>query len=179
MMRRHAAVDETEIARYLVLDQGVLELGLPEGWEVQTELDDSGAVVVKDAADLLRVDVISWPTGIPKDVAVAAFLLDVVAGQLELIDGPVTGERGELRYAWIEDVFQAADEDRDGKLRDAHCRWYLCTNGRVTGQLRFFYWHDDTSWARSVCQTILATVRLGSGVPLASPWEHWSLRDPS
>jgi hypothetical protein len=76
-----------------------------------------------------------------------------------------------------EHAFDAPDQDRLGAVRKAHCRWYLCTNGSVTGKVRFFYWHDDASWAVPTWRTIIGTVRLGS-LPLASPFDHWSLKAP-
>ncbi|MPZ19379.1 MAG: hypothetical protein GEV06_15905 [Luteitalea sp.] len=83
-----------------------------------------------------------------------------------------------MRYAWVEDVYETADDDRGGEVRKAHCRWCLCTNGRVTGQVRYFYWDDDTSWALRAWQAVIETAQLGSGVPLASPFHHWSMKTP-
>lgn len=50
---------ETDITRYLILDRGAFEVGLPEDWEVQRQPDrEIGAIVVKDAADSIQLDVV-------------------------------------------------------------------------------------------------------------------------
>lgn len=169
---------ELIIARYLILGRGALELGVPEGWVVQPDRGDAGAIVVKDPDNLVHVDLTYWPTGLPDGVTIERFLMGVIDGKLDLVHGPSTGELGDLRYTWIEDVFDAPDEDRMGAIRKAYCRWYLCTNGSLTGQVRFFYWHDDALWAVPTWEVIIGTVRLGSGPPLSSPFEHWSMRTP-
>ena len=166
------------IPRHLILDRGALEVGVPEGGVVQPERGDAGAIVVKDADNLIQLDITRWPTGLPDDLPIERFLMNaVVDGGLELIHGPSGGDRGDHRFTWIEDVFEAPDEDRMGAVRRAHCRWYVCSNGRTTGQVRFFYWHDDAPWAVPTWQTIIDTVRLGS-LPLTSPFAHWSLKTP-
>jgi hypothetical protein len=166
------------ITRFLILDRGALEVGVPNGWLVRPELGEAGEVVVKDADNLIQLEVPGWPTGLPDDLTIERFLTNaVVDGGLDLIHGPSTGDRGDHHFTWIEDVFDAPDQDRLGAVRKAHCRWYLCTNGSVTGQVRFFYWHDDASWAVPTWRTIIGTVRLGS-LPLASPFDHWSLKAP-
>lgn len=169
----------TAIARYLILNRGVLELGLPDGWEVQPKPDEAGALVVKDPTNSIHLDANCWPTGVPEGLTLEALLMSVVgSGDLALVCGPETGRRGDLLYTWVEDVFEMADEERDGEIRQAHCRWYLCTNGRVTGQVRFFYWEDDASWALPTWRAIIETVQLGTGAPLASPFDHWTMKSP-
>ncbi|MPY87754.1 MAG: hypothetical protein GEU99_07520 [Luteitalea sp.] len=172
-------MDGIDITRYLILDRGALEVGLPENWEVQPEWDRQvGAIIVKDPNDSIQLDVVCWPTGLPDGLTVERFLMSVTADGLKLVRGPESGSRGDLRYTWVEDVYEAADEHRGDEVRTAHCRWYLCTNGRVTGQVRYFYWDDDASWALPTWEAIIETVHLGSGIPLASPFHHWSMKAP-
>lgn len=87
---------ETDITRYLILDRGAFEVGLPADWEVQRQPDrEIGAIIVKDAADSIQLDVACWPTGLPEHQTVEGFLMAVMAdGGLSSFAVPRRGRGG-------------------------------------------------------------------------------------
>jgi len=43
--------------------------------------------------------------------------------------------------------------------------------------LTFYHWADDAAWAAPAWERVVATLALGDGRQLASPGEHWALRE--
>jgi hypothetical protein len=166
------------IEKILILDRGTVELGVPRGWSV--EPDPEGFLKLKDPTDscLLEVSYLRLPPLLPSaprlDERLRLVLKDTpeAAGHSPV----VVSEREEMSVAWAEYPYACHDPER-GERRQARGRWLLAANEIFQALLTYYYWADDTDWAVAVWGDIVDTLRLGTGIPLESPKDHWSLRE--
>ena len=166
------------IEKVLILDRGNVELGVPSGWSV--EPDPEGFLKLKDPTDsyLLEVSYLRLPPLLPSTPRLEERL------RLILKDTPdaaghsavAVSEREGMRLAWAEYAYECADTDR-GEQRQARGRWLLAANELFQALLTYYYWADDVVWAVAVWGKIVETLRVGNGIPLESPKDHWSLRE--
>jgi hypothetical protein len=42
--------------------------------------------------------------------------------------------------------------------------------------MTYCYWQDEAAWAVAAWERMVDTLRLGDGVPLESPRDHWAVR---
>ena len=178
-MDRRQRLKALGLERVLILDRGNAELGLPPGWTV--ERDPAGHLACKDPTDSCKLEV-SYLT-VPPLLPSAPPLAERLRLALGEVDDPstcspaVTFRRGPVDFAWTDYVFESADTER-GERREAHGRLLLVANEWFHAVLTFSYWTDDAAWAVPIWERIVETVDLGNGVPLETPKDHWSLRDP-
>lgn len=167
--------------KILVLDRGNVELGFPRDWSV--EPNPEGFIKLEDPTNSCMIEVSyltlpQLPPGAPPLPPLPELLRHI------LMDAPgadaatpiVTSERGGLRLAWADYLYECDDTER-GERRQAHGRWLLASNGLFQVLTTYYYWTDDTSWAVPAWDRMIETLRLGDGVPLESPKDHWALRD--
>ena len=166
------------LEKILILDRGNAELGVPRGWSV--EPDPEGFMTLKDPTDSCRLEVSYLrlppllPSAPPVEERLRLVLNDTpeAAGHSPL----VVSEREGMRLAWAEYTYECHDTDR-GEQRKAQGRWLLAANEIFQALLTYYYWTDGTDWAVAVWGTTVETLRLGTGIPLESPKDHWSLRE--
>ena len=177
-MKRADELRARGIEKILILDRGNVELGVPSGWSV--EPDPGGFLKLKDPTDscLLEVSYLRLPPLLPSAPSLDERL------RLVLKDTPdaagyspvVASEREGTRLAWAEYAYECHDTDR-GEQRQARGRWLLAANENFQALLTYYYWADDVGWAVAVWGKIVETLRLGTGIPLETPKDHWSLRE--
>jgi len=166
------------IDKILILDRGNVELGVPTGWSVKP--DPEGLLKLKDSTDsyLLEVSYLQLPPLLPSAPPLEERL------RLVLNDTPeaaghspiVVSERRGTRLAWAEYTYQCEDPDR-GEQRQARGRWLLAANEIFQALLTYYYWADEADGAIAAWEKIVETLRLGTGIPLENPKDHWSLRE--
>jgi hypothetical protein len=170
---RRAGQDE----KILILDRGNVELAYPRDWLVTP--DPEGFMIVKDPPDSARLEVSylrlpPLPADAPSVEERLRYALErepTAAGH-----GPVvTFERDGAQFAWTEYRYDADDTDR-AERRPARGRWLVGANHWFQVFMPFYYWADDAAWAVAAWERIAQTLRLGDGVPLETPKDHWSLR---
>lgn len=178
-MDRRQRIKGLGLERVLILDRGNVELALPRGWAV--EPDPDGHLACKDPTDSCKLEVsyLALPPLLPSTPPLAERLrlaLDGVADP-STCSPAVTFRRGPVDFAWMDYVFEADDTER-GERRQAHGRLLIVANDWFHAVLTFSYWTDDAAWAVPIWERIVETIDLGNGVPLETPKDHWSLRDP-
>jgi len=182
---RHGAMDRRQrlkalgLDRVLILDRGNVELALPPGWTV--ERDPAGHLACKDPTDSCKLEVsyLVCPP-LPPDVPpLTERLRQSLEGEADpsTCSPAVAFRRGPVEFAWMDYVFDSDDTER-GERRQAHGRLLLAANDWFHAVLTFSYWTDDAAWAVPIWERIVETIDLGNGVPLETPKDHWSLRDP-
>jgi hypothetical protein len=87
----------------------------------------------------------------------------------------VTEERAGMQLAWADYRYESDDTER-GERRAAHGRWLVAANNLFQVLMTYYYWDDDAGWAVSTWSRMVDTLRLGDGVPLESPKDHWAVR---
>lgn len=166
------------IEKILILDRGNVELGVPRGWSV--EPDPDGFMKLKDPTDacLLEVSYLRLPPLLPSVPPLEERLRLVLKDTPEAVGhSPVAlSEREGMRFAWVEYAYGCDDTIR-GDQRQARGRWLLAANETFQALLTYYYWADDADWAVAVWGNIVETFRLGTGIPLESPKDHWFLRE--
>ena len=166
------------IEKILILDRGNVELGVPRGWSVEPEPE--GFLKLKDPTDscLLEVSYLQLPPLLPSAPPLEARLQLLLQGPPEAAGySPiVVSERPGMRLAWAGYTYECDDTDR-GEQRQARGRWLIAANGIFQALLTYYYWADDAEWAVAVWEKIVETLRFGTGIPLESPKDHWSLRE--
>ncbi len=175
-MDRRQRLKALGLERVLILDRGNVELALPPGWTV--EPDPAGHLACKDPTDSCKLEVsyLTLPPPLPGVPPLAERLRLALAGVANPSPA-VTFRRGRVEFAWTEYVFESDDTER-GERREAHGRLLLAANAWFQALLTFSYWTDDSAWAVPIWERIAETIDLGDGVPLETPKDHWSLRDP-
>ena len=178
-MTRRERLKALDLERVLIVDRGNLELALPRGWTVAP--DPQGHLTCKDPTDscALEVSCFALPA-LPPD---APSMVERVRSALQGVADPstcspaVAFQRGRVEFAWTDYVFTSEDT-KGGEPREAHGRLLLAANPWFQAVLTFSYWTDDAGWAVPLWERIAETLELGDGVPLETPRDHWSLRDP-
>lgn len=177
-MKRTDELKARGIEKILILDRGNVELGVPRGWSVQP--DPEGFVTLKDSTDACRLEVsyLRLPPLLPSAPPVEERLRLVLKDTPEAAghSAVVVSEREGMRVAWAEYAYGCHDAER-GEHRQARGRWLLAANELFQALLTYYYWADDANWAVAVWAHIVETLRLGTGIPLESPKDHWSLRE--
>ncbi len=175
-MKRTHEIKARGIEKILILDRGNVELGVPRGWSV--EPDSEGFLKLKDPTDsyLLEVSYLQLPPLLPSAPPVDERLRLVLKDTPEAAGHSpiVVSERPGMRLAWAEYTYHCEDTDR-GEQRQARGRWLLAANEIFQALLTYYYWVDDADGAVAVWEKIVETLRLGTGIPLESPTDHWSL----
>ncbi len=163
--------------KVLILDRGNVELLFPGDWSFQP--DPEGFAVLKDPGDAARLEVsyLALPALPPGTPPVEVRLQEVMAESPDAHGhGPVTAFVGAgARLAWAEYEYDSDDTSR-GERRRARGRWLLGANEWFQVLMTYYYWVDDAPWAVSAWNRVVETLRLGDGVPLETPKDHWSLR---
>ena len=177
-MRRAHEFQARGLEKILILDRGNVELGVPRGWSV--EPDPQGFLKLKDPTDscLLEVSYLRVPPLAPSAPPLEERLRLVLKDTPEAAGHSpvVVSEREGMRIAWAEYAYECDDRER-GERRQARGRWLLAANEIFQALLTYYYWADDTEWVVGVWGDIVDTLRLGTGIPLESPKDHWSLRE--
>ena len=163
--------------KIIILDRGNVEFGYPGDWAVTP--DPEGYITLKDSGDRARLEASCLrlpPLG--RDApSVAERLRHGLGAAPEA--GPltpiVTVEHAEMQLAWAEYRYECDDTDREER-RWARGRWVVAANRHVQALLTYYYWDDDAGWAVPTWERIVQTLRLGDGVPLESPNDHWAVR---
>jgi hypothetical protein len=179
-MSRRQAFLASGLERVVIVDRGNVEFALPHGWTAEPQRD--GFMKCKDATDAVLLEVSylrlsplepgQFPVGERLRLVMAE---DAAAAQHSPI---VTRRRGDVEIAWAEYVYECDDSER-GERRPARGRWTLGSNQLFQVLLTYYYWADDTAWAVRAWEAIVETIRLGDGIPLETPKDHWSLRADS
>jgi hypothetical protein len=166
------------LERVLVLERGNVELGLPAGWTV--EPDPAGHLKLKDPTDscLLELSYFVLPPGLTGLPTVSERVALGLGEGVSISDrGPiVAGERAGYDLAWTRYEFDSEDT-KSGERRVARARFLLAANAGYQAMLTFSYWAEDTEWALPLWERMMESLRLGDGVPLETPRDHWGLRD--
>lgn len=178
-LSRRARLKALDLERVLILDRGNVELALPRGWTVTP--DPEGHLTCKDPTDSCKIEISCFalpplPPGAPSMAERVRASLAGVADP-STCSAVVTVRRGCAEMAWTEYAFTSEDTER-GERRQARARLLLAGNAWVQAVFTFSYWMDDAAWAVPVWERIAETIELGDGVPLETPRDHWSLRDP-
>lgn len=168
--------------KFLVLDRGNVELGIPRDWTVAA--DPAGHMVLKDPRDecLLEVSYLRIPRGIGKDDLPAQEMLQaaLAADRRAARHGPMAVvEKPSMRIAWAEYDYESKDPRQSDAMRPARGRWLLARNEHFQVLMTFYYWRDDEGWTVPAWGRITDTLQLGNNIPLGSPKDHWSLREPA
>ncbi len=163
--------------KILVVDRGAAEIAYPADWIVKPE--PAGHLGITDPTDSAKLEISYLPFAIPKSDGPP--LAQLLRRSLDNKDatGPVEvveSDRGDLWLAWADKPFDCDDTERKER-RKAHSRTLVASNGRFYVLVTFSYWEDDRKWAVKAWERMIATLHLGDGVPLKSPYEHWALRD--
>ena len=178
-MSRRERLKGLNLDRVLILDRGNAELALPRGWTVAP--DPQGHLACTDPTDSCKLEVSYF--ALPPLSPDAPSMVERVRSSLEGVADPstcspvVVFRRGRGEFAWTDYVFASDDTER-GERREAHGRLLLAANPWFHAVFTFSYWTDDTAWAVPIWEHIVETIELGDGVPLETPRDHWSLRDP-
>lgn len=166
------------LERVVIFDRGNVEFGLPRGWTAEPQTE--GYMTCKDATDsvLLEVSYLRLPSLDPREFPVAERLRFVMAEDPDAgkHTGIATLRRDDTEFAWADYAYECDDTER-GQRRPAHGRWMIASNDLFQALLTYYYWTDDAPWAVRTWDTIVETIRLGNGVPLETPKDHWSMRD--
>jgi hypothetical protein len=160
----------------LVLDRGIVELVVPEGWPVLPQ--PGGSIKITDPRDDCSLEISYLRTaGLTVTLPVARFLEQVLADTPEAVEhGRVdTADRGPTRLAWCTYPFESMDTERNERRR-AFGRWLLASRGEFHALLTCYWWEDDDAWARAAVERACESLALGDGIPLRSPAEHWAMR---
>jgi len=163
--------------KIIILDRGNVEFGYPGDWTVTP--DPQGFLKLIDPSDLARLEAsyLRLPPLPPDAPSVEERLRYALAAAPEA--GPLTPvvnvERAGMQLAWAEYRYECDDTER-GERRPARGRWLVAANRHFQVLLTYYYWDDDAGWAVSTWQRIVETLRLGDGVPLESPNDHWAVR---
>jgi hypothetical protein len=160
-----------------IFDRGHVELSFQADWTFKP--DPAGHAVFKDPADQCKVEVSYFRLPLPaKELPPLAEQLKAVLGGIEpdVRFEIHAQDRGDLWLAWAERPYECDDTDR-GERRKALSRWLLAANPLFQVLMTFSCWQDDAGWAVAAFERMVATLRLGDGRQLKSPYEHWSLRD--
>ena len=178
-MSRRARLKDLNLDRVLILDRGNVELALPRGWTVAP--DPQGHLACTDPTDSCKLEVSYF--ALPPLSPDAPSMVERVRSSLKGVadsstcSAVVAFRRGRVEFAWTDYVFASDDTER-GERREAHGRLLLAGNPWFQAVFTFSYWTDDTAWAVPIWERIVETIELGDGVPLETPRDHWSLRDP-
>jgi hypothetical protein len=163
--------------KVMILDRGHVELLFPRDWSFRP--DPEGFAVLKDPGDSARLEVscLTLPVLPPGTPPVEERLGQVMSQSGDAArHGPVTMVvRYGARLAWAEYEYDSDDAER-GERRPARGRWLLGANEWVQVLMTYCYWVADASWAVPAWTRFVETLRLGDGVPLETPKDHWSLR---
>ena len=163
--------------KIIILDRGNVEFGYPGTWTVTP--DPEGYLKLIDPKDQARLEAsyLKLPPLGPDAPTVEERLRYALAQAPEA--GPltpiVTVERTDMQLAWAEYRYECDDTDR-GERRRARGRWLVASNRHFQALLTYYYWEDDAGWAVPAWERIMETLRLGDGVPLESPKDHWAVR---
>jgi hypothetical protein len=163
--------------KIIILDRGNVEFGYPGDWTVTP--DPAGFLKLTDPADLARLEAsyLKLPPLPPDAPSVEERLRHALAEAPEA--GPLTPvvsvERAGMQLAWAEYRYECDDTDR-GERRRARGRWLVAANRHFQALLTYYYWDGDAGWAVPTWERIVETLRLGDGVPLESPKDHWAVR---
>lgn len=161
--------------KFVILDRGNVELAIPRDWTVKP--DPAGFLKLEDSNEncLLEVSYLRLPPLREDAPSVEERLRHVLvtsehpAGDVKVI------ETKDVRAAWTDYPYVAADRDRKGNLRAARGRWLVAANTLFQVLMTFYYWADDATWAVPAWETIVRSLRLGDGTQFGHPFEHWSL----
>ncbi len=168
--------------KFVILDRGNAELAYPADWVFKPDPKD-GHVTLTDPSDSCRLEISYFPLPAPASELppLADQLRQVLAGECKRRKARppkiVSEDRGDLWLAWAESTDTQLDTDRNER-RAARTRHLVATNGRFQVLVTFAYWVDDAPWAVPAYERMIATLALGDGRQLESPWDHWSLREP-
>lgn len=165
--------------KILILDRGNVELVCPSDWTVEPH--PSGYVTLRDPKDLCKLEVsylrLPLVEGLPP---LEERLHDALQACDDAAGATVeSATRGPARVAVASYAYEATDEGMGGERLPACGRWALVANQLFQALLTFYHWADDTAWAVPTWQRILESVTLGDGSQLASPRDHWAMRNPS
>lgn len=161
-----------------ILDRGNVELAYPRDWSVKPDPD--GFMTFTDPTDSAKLEVSylrlpSLPPGAPTLEERLDYALQEAPEASA--HGPVAAfERDGARFVWTDYPYECDDTER-GERRPAHGRWLLAANRLFQVLMTYYYWKEDAAWAVSAWERIVETVRLGDGIPLETPRDHWSLRN--
>jgi len=163
--------------KIIILDRGNVEFGYPGDWTVTP--DPEGHIKLTDPAGQARLEAsyLRLPSLPPDAPSVEERLRYALTEAPEA--GPLTPiatvERTDMQLAWAEYRYECDDTDR-GERRRARGRWLVAANRHFQALLTYCYWDDDAGWAVPTWERIVETLRLGDGVPLESPKDHWAVR---
>ena len=161
--------------KIIILDRGNVEFGYPGDWTVIPDPD--GHLKLVDPRDQARLEAsyLRLPPLGPDAPSVEERLRYALAAEPEAGPPIVTVERAGMQLAWAEYRYECDDTDR-GERRRARGRCLVASNRRFQALLTYAYWDDDAGWAVPVWERVVETLRLGDGVPLESPKDHWAVR---
>jgi hypothetical protein len=176
---RRRAFKASGLERVVIFDRGNVEFGVPRGWTAEAQPE--GHMKCKDPADLvlLEVSYLRLPAVDLRGFPVAERLRLAMADDADAAThtGIVTFRRDGTDFAWADYPYECEDPER-GERRAARGRWLLASSDLFQALATYYYWADDAAWAVRTWETIIATLHLGNGVPLETPRDHWSMREP-
>ena len=175
--RHEVTMTERRDEKIIVLDRGNVEFSYPRDWTFTP--DPAGFAELIDPTDSARLEAsyLRLPPLPPDAPTVEERLRYALAEAPDA--GPLTPvvneERAGMQLAWADYRYECDDTER-GERRAAHGRWLVAANRLFQVFLTYYYWDDDADWAVSTWKRMVATFRLGDGVPLESPNDHWTVR---
>ena len=163
--------------KIIVLDRGNVEFSYPRDWTFTP--DPAGFAKLIDPTDSARLEVsyLKLPPLPPDAPTVEERLRYALAEAPDA--GPLTPvvneERAGMQLSWADYRYECDDTER-GERRTAHGRWLVAANRLFQVLMTYYYWDDDAAWAVAAWTRMVDTLRLGDGVPLESPKDHWAVR---
>lgn len=180
MSRSRRDRDKYDGLNILIMGRGDVEFGVPREWTA--EMNTSGqftSMKLKDPGDncLLEASYLQLPELVPNAPNVAERLRWVLPKDAAPPEQTpiISYTRGRTEIAWVDYSYEEDDTERNER-RVAHQRWLIAANKLFQALITVAYWEDDAAWVVPIWNRVLETLKLGDGIRLKSPWDHWSLR---
>jgi hypothetical protein len=146
---------------------GGAQLTVPTDWLLSFQ---EGHVRVTDAMDEALLEVSHQPFPLdPRLPTVPERLRLALAadGRERAATSTTSIDRDDIELAWTEYEYEA-DDTKTGEKCAARARWLVAANQALQVLATYYYWPKDKAWAVPEWETIVSTLRLGSGRPSLS-----------